>query len=261
MATPIDLSKVVPLVTGGGTGIGWGLVLEFLKRGSPKVLISGRRESVLKEAAEKYPDQIFYLANDVSSDSDREALFQWVTTNHPDCNALVNNAGVIRMIPPALDTAAAWSDKSKEIDVNLAGPVHLCSLFTSWFLSKKDECYVVNVTSAAVFVPLVVDPVYSATKAALHTYSVAMRYSLEGSNVRMIEIVPPMVKTAMNPQGEDCDVYCAATMDSIQAGTDEVCINSAEEARSSDRLSALKKMGELGMFLKVPTFMAVATKD
>ncbi|KAJ1477284.1 hypothetical protein T484DRAFT_1822007 [Baffinella frigidus] len=85
---PFDFATAVPLVTGGGAGIGFGLVEEFLKAGCAKVLITGRREAVLKEAAGKYPGKIHYLVSDAGSAKDREALFAWVKDNHDDCNAV-----------------------------------------------------------------------------------------------------------------------------------------------------------------------------
>ncbi len=256
-SNPIDMGKIIPLVTGGGTGIGWGLVVEFLKRGSPKVLITGRREVVLKEAAEKYPGQIFYLVNDAGRSSDREALLAWLKSNHPDCNALVNNAGILHGIAPALDTST-WEERAPEIEVNFAGPVHLCSIFIPWFLSKANEdCLVANVSSILAFVPLVQAPVYSATKAALHNYTAAMRYSLEGTNVRMIEIIPPPVKTDMGPFGDDCDVYCAATMDRLEAGEPEIGFNSSETMRLADRAASLAMMDSLIQRMNTPRFPSV----
>jgi uncharacterized oxidoreductase len=229
-------------------------VVEFLKRGSPKVLITGRREAVLKEAAAKYPGQIFYLVNDAGSASDREALLEWVKTDHPDCNALVNNAGILRGVAPALDTAA-WEERATEIEINFAGPVHLCSIFIPWFLSKtNEECFVATMSSLLAFVPFTQGPVYSATKAAIHNYTAAMRYSLEGTNVRMIEIVPPAVKTDMMPFGEDRDDFCAATMDRLQAGETEIGFNASETMRLADPQTRLAMMVERAEKWNTPRF-------
>ena len=102
---PIELSIIVPLVTGGGSGIGLGLVEEFLKRGSPKVLITGRRLDVLQKVSETYPGKVFFKQSDAGSANDREALLEWVKAEHSDCNALINNAGIQRRIPMSKDTA------------------------------------------------------------------------------------------------------------------------------------------------------------
>jgi uncharacterized oxidoreductase len=248
------MSKSIPLVTGGGSGIGWGLVVEFLKRGSPKVLITGRHEAVLKEAAGKYPGQISYLVSDAGSSSDREALFEWVKSNHPDCNALVNNAGIAHDIAPAVDKAT-WEERAPEIEINFCGPVHLCSIFIPWLLSKPNEdCLIANVSSIVAFVPLAQGPVYSATKAAIHNYTEALRYSLEGTNVRMIEIIPPPVETDMGQFGDDRDVYCAATMDRLQAGELEIGFNSSETMRFADRAASTAMMNDFITFMKTPRF-------
>ncbi len=251
------MNKVVPLVTGGGSGIGWGLVVEFLKRGSPKVLITGRREAVLKEAAAKYPGQIFYLVNDAGSITDRESLLEWIKSDHPDCNALVNNAGILRNVAPALDTAG-WEVRATEIEVNFAGPVHLSSIFIPWFLSKtNEECFVANVSSLLAFVPFTQAPVYSATKAAIHNYTAAMRYSLEGTNVQLIEIVPPAVKTDMSSFGDDRDDFCAAIMDRLQAGETEIGFNASENMRLADRPATLEMVDVLAKMLNTPRFSLV----
>jgi uncharacterized oxidoreductase len=158
---PIEMAVMVPLVTGGGSGIGLGLVEEFLKRGSPKVLITGRRLDVLQKVAETYPGKIFFLQSDAGSAKDREALLEWVKAEHSDCNALINNAGVQRRIPMSQDTAD-WQERVAEIEINLNGPIHLCTIFTPYFLSKTNETTLLaNVSSGLAFVPLPAGPVYS----------------------------------------------------------------------------------------------------
>ena len=112
----------------GGSGIGFGLVEQFLKRGCPKVLISGRRDAVLKEAAAQHPGKIFYVLSDAGVAKDREQLLAWVQKNHPDCNALVNNAGIQRRCAPVQDRGA-WTERAAEIDINLCEIITLISSF------------------------------------------------------------------------------------------------------------------------------------
>eukprot|EP00538_Stauroneis_constricta_P002561 CAMPEP_0119553952 /NCGR_PEP_ID=MMETSP1352-20130426/6556_1 /TAXON_ID=265584 /ORGANISM="Stauroneis constricta, Strain CCMP1120" /LENGTH=279 /DNA_ID=CAMNT_0007600445 /DNA_START=129 /DNA_END=968 /DNA_ORIENTATION=+ len=254
---PLDGSKITPIVTGGGSGIGLGLVKEFLKYGSPKVIITGRREHVLKEAADAHPGKIFYKVSDAGSASDREELLAWVKENHPDCNALVNNAGIQRLYAPVEDQGS-WEERSKEIEINFSGVVHLTTMFIPYFLEKKDEtCMLANVSSGLAFVPYTYAPVYSATKAAVHSYTMAMRYSLQSTNVRMVEIVPPAVKTNLGGShdfGEDLEEYCSETMKLVMAGHPEVGFRFSEKARLGDRATTDGMMDFVSSTMKTPTY-------
>mmetsp|Transcript_36865 Transcript_36865/g.80848 ORF Transcript_36865/g.80848 Transcript_36865/m.80848 type:complete len:261 (-) Transcript_36865:114-896(-) len=243
---PVDMSKVIPLVTGGGSGIGLGLVEEFLKRGSPKVLITGRREEVLKQAAAKHEGKVFYCVSDAGSAADRAQLLEWVIANHSDCNALVNNAGIQRRIPPALDTAP-WEERAPEIEINFAGPVHLCSIFTPHLLSKE-LALLINVSSGLAFIPFAPGPVYSATKAALHNYTLALRYSLAPTSVRVIEIIPPAVKSNLGGShdfGEDCAEFCESVMARVEAGEEEVGFKMSEAGRLAPRAQHEQMMASI----------------
>jgi uncharacterized oxidoreductase len=266
--TPLDMKRIVPLVTGGGSGIGYGLVKEFLKRGSPKVLITGRREHILQEAASKHPDRIFYIVSDVGSAKDRADLLEWTKSSHPECNALVNNAGIQRRIAPSQDESATWEERSAEIEINFGGPVHLCSIFTPYFLSKltaaaadsstQDVALLCNVTSGLAFVPFAAGPVYGATKAAMHSYCMSLRYSLEETALRVIEIVPPAVKTNLGGShdfGEDCDEFCEHVMERIELGGEmEVGYKFSEVGRLADRSTLDGMMETVANMLHVPKY-------
>jgi uncharacterized oxidoreductase len=258
--SPIDMKQVIPLVTGGGSGIGLGLVREFLKRGSPKVLITGRRLDVLQGVAAEFPaGKLFFKVSDAGNPADRVALLNWVEAEHDDCNALVNNAGVQRAFPLANDTGS-WEERVSEIEINMHGPIHLCSLFTPFFL-KKDTAIALlaNVSSGLAFVPYMNGPVYSATKAAIHSYTMGLRYSLQDTHVRVVEIVPPAVKTNLGGShafGEDLDEYVAATMDRVQAGEPEVGFKFSETARLADRATLDGMMNQLATSMHVAKYPA-----
>lgn len=264
MASPLNLSKIVPLVTGGGSGIGLGLVKEFLKRGSPKVVITGRREAVLQQVAQELgSDKVAYKVSDAGSATDREALLEWIQSEHSDVNALINNAGIQRRIAPSQDTGS-WSERAKEIEINLNGPVHLSTIFLPYLLSKRstsdDPAILANVSSGLAFVPFAAGPVYSATKAAIHSYTAAMRYSLqENTNVKVVEIVPPAVQTNLGGShafGEDLDTYCKATMDRFEAGEEEIGFNFSEAARLADRATLDGMMVQLAENMQVEKYPA-----
>jgi uncharacterized oxidoreductase len=255
------MTKLIPLVTGGGSGIGRAIVDQFIHRGAKKVLISGRRESVLQATQASYPEGVIeYKVSDTGNATDRELLFQWVQTHHPDCNALVNNAGIQRRVPIADDLKTTWEERVTEIEINLHGPIHLCTLFLPHFLQKKTEITVLaNVSSGLAFVPFASGPVYAATKAAIHSYTMSLRYSVQDTNVRVIEIVPPAVKTNLGGShdfGEELDEYSVATMDRIAAGEMEVGYKFSEMARNADRATLDNMMNQLAATMHTTKFPA-----
>lgn len=256
----IDMPQIVPLVTGGSGGIGLGLVKEFLKYGSPKVLITGRREDALRKVAEELEGKVFYKVSDAGKADDRVALLQWIQENHPDCNALVNNAGIQRRVDPVNDNAS-WEERASEIEINIAGPIHLSTLFIPFFLAKPESvCILANVSSGLAFVPFCGGPVYAATKAAIHSYTMAIRYSLEDTNVRVVEIIPPAVKTNLGGShdfGEDCDEYCAETMKRVVAGEPEVGYKFSDVGRKADRATLDSMMLGVAAHMNVQKYPAV----
>lgn len=257
----IDMTQIVPLVTGGSGGIGLGLVKEFLKHGSPKVLITGRHEEALQKVAEEFQGKVFYKVSDSGQAADRVALLQWVQENHPDCSALVNNAGIQRRVDPVSDDAS-WEERASEIEINVSGPIHLTTLFVPFFLAKPETvCILANVSSGLAFIPFCGGPVYAATKAAIHSYTMSMRYSLQDTNVRVVEIVPPAVKTNLGGShdfGEECDEYCAATMERIVAGEPEVGYKFSEVARKADRDTSDAMMSQVARTMNVQKYPAVS---
>jgi uncharacterized oxidoreductase len=187
------------VITGGATGIGFALAEEFIKADND-VIICGRREAYLKEAKKKLP-QLHIKVCDVSKERERKELFHWVSSTFNDVNILVNNAGIQRMIN--LKTGESNRDKDEdEIDVNLKAPIHLCELFIPRFLDRK-QAAIVNVTSGLGFCPIAVMPVYCATKAALHSFTVSLRHQLRNTPVKVFEIIPPTVDTDLDKGARD----------------------------------------------------------
>jgi uncharacterized oxidoreductase len=185
------------LITGGGTGIGFALAEALVKAGN-EVIICGRRESKLKEAQRKLP-QLHIKVCDVSDERQRKALVAWVSKNFKDLNMLINNAGIQRMV----DFTSGKSNRSAsedEVDINLKAPVRLCELFAP-LLMKRKEAAIVNVSSGLGFCPIAVMPVYCATKAALHSFTVSLRFQLRNTSVKVFEIIPPMVDTDLDKGG------------------------------------------------------------
>ena len=181
------------LITGGASGIGLGLTERFIKEGNT-VIICGRRESVLKEAADKFPTVITKVC-DLSVETERVALYDWVAANHSDVNVLVNNAGIQQWM--AVTDADFFERAQVEITTNVIAPIHLTSLFIN--LQSLDT--VINVTSGLSFVPLTKTPVYSATKAFFHSFTLSLQYLLRAKKIEVIEMIPPALNTDLGGKG------------------------------------------------------------
>jgi len=187
------------LITGGGTGIGFALADALVKAGN-EVIICGRRESVLKEAKQKLP-QLHIKVCDISVERQRKALVSWISSNFKNFNMLINNAGIQRMIDFTSGESNRNTDED-EIDINLKAPVRLCKLFVP-LLMKQKQAAIVNVSSGLGFCPIAVMPVYCATKAAMHSFTVSVRHQLRKTSVKVFEIIPPIVDTDLDKGG--CD--------------------------------------------------------
>ena len=210
----IDFKNSKVLITGGGTGIGRGLAARFLKEGS-EVLVTGRDSQKLELAARELPG-LQVLVNDIGKAADRATLAARLLEKMPGLNIVINNAGIQRRVSLAADTAA-WPERQAEIDILLAGPVHLNHLLVPALLAQGCPAMIANVTSGGAYVPQPFAPIYSACKAALHSYTVNLRHALAGTNCRVVEIIPPAIRTALAGPGathgvpleEFCDVIFA----------------------------------------------------
>jgi len=181
------------LITGGASGIGLGLTERFMKEKNT-VIICGRREAVLKEVSDKFPSVITRVCN-LSIEEERKELYNWVSKNHSDLNVLVNNAGIQQWMTI---TGKDFFQRAKdEIITNIEAPIHLISLFTN--LKSLDT--IINVTSGLSFVPLTKAPVYSATKAFFHSFTLSARHLLKSKNIEVIEMIPPALNTDLGGKG------------------------------------------------------------
>lgn len=222
------------LITGGASGIGLALAERFLATGNA-VHICGRREDRLREAVVRHP-RLRTRVCDVACPEEREALHAWATKEFPDVNVLINNAGIQRRVP--LAQSPAWEDMREELAINIDAPIHLSTLFIPHMLKHK-EAAIVNVTSALAFSPLANVPVYSATKAALRSFTLSLRHQLSGSPVSVVEIIPPAVDTdlggvGMHTFGAPVADFADSVWEQLQNGSAEATYGlSAEAARAS----------------------------
>lgn len=193
----MKISGNTVLITGGATGIGLALAEAFLNAGS-EVIICGRRQARLRDVREKHPE-IHIRTCDVANAEECKDLSDWVTANFKNLNILINNAGVQRDIDFTKGLDAYLAGES-EIRINLEAPIVLSGLFVPHLVGKSEPA-IINVTSGLGFVPAARMPVYSATKAALHAFSMALRHQLSKLGIKVFEVVPPAVDTELNPEG------------------------------------------------------------
>lgn len=232
----MDITTNTVLITGGASGIGWALAERFLKAGS-QVIICGRRADKLQEAQQQYP-QLHIRQCDVGQAADRVALLDWVSAEFPQVNVLINNAGIQRRIQLA-NSQEDWTESQSELAINLEAPLHLSMLFIT-HLRQHPKAAIMNVTSGLAFVPGSFAPIYSATKAALHSFTMSLRHQLSGTSIEVIELVPPAVNTdlggsGLHTFGVPVGDFADAMMAGIEAGSPEIGYGTSETNRMASR--------------------------
>jgi uncharacterized oxidoreductase len=195
----MKLSNRTVLVTGGTSGIGLGIAEAFHQSGS-RIIVCGRDRKKLSTVGKKFPG-ITVLPCDVGDVGQRENLAAEVLRRFPDLNILVNNAGIQRYIDLKKGYVEIKSG-GDEIAINFVAVVELTALFIGHLMSRPSAA-VINVSSGLGFMPMLDTPIYSATRAAVHTYTLILRQQLKDTSVKVIEIVPPMVDTNLNKEGRD----------------------------------------------------------
>jgi uncharacterized oxidoreductase len=193
----MKISGNIILITGGATGIGYALAESFLEAGN-EIIICGRRENRLLEAQKKHPE--FHIkVCDVADRKDQKKLVEWISSEFSNLNILVNNAGIQRDIDFTKGISEFLAGEN-EILINLEAPIVLTGLFIPYLTGKKGAA-IINVSSGLGFVPAARMPIYCASKAGLHAFSMALRQQLLKSGIKVFEVVPPAVDTELNPEG------------------------------------------------------------
>ncbi|HEX8325076.1 MAG TPA: SDR family oxidoreductase [Tepidisphaeraceae bacterium] len=233
------------LITGGGSGIGRGLAEAFAKLGN-RVVIAGRSERKLNEVVTANPGMRAFTVDMTDTASIRDFSTR-LATEVPDLNAVVHNAGVMRM-EDLLDPNRSLADAEETLTTNLLGPIRLTAELLPTLL-KQPSATILTVTSGLAFVPLAATPTYCATKAGLHSFTQSLRYQLKKTNVRVIEIVPPYVQTtltgdhhATDPRAMPLDEYIAEVMKILtdQPDTTEVNVGRVRPLRYAAEQGAAK---------------------
>jgi len=231
----MQLASNTVLITGGASGIGLALARRFIQDGST-VIVCGRRKEKLAEAHARHPE-LKTLVCDLSKEKERVRLFAWATQEFPRLNVLVNNAGIQRRVQIGEDKK--WSAPHEEIAINFEAPVHLSALFLP-HLMKQERPAIMNVTSGLAFSPMASAPIYSATKAALHSFTLSLRHQLAGTPVRVIEIIPPAVNTdlggvGLHTFGVAVDEFVNAVTMGLRQGEPEIAYGYSQRASQASR--------------------------
>lgn len=249
----MKISGNTVLITGGGTGIGFCIAEELVKSGN-EVIICGRREEKLKEAKEKLP-KIHTRVCDVSDPKDRKHLFDWVRSRYKDINMLVNNAGVQRMIDMKKGVAELAKHEN-EVDINLTSTIQLSAYFIPTFM-QREEAAIINVSSGLAFIPLAMMPIYCATKAAVHSFSISLRHQLKNTSVRVFEVIPPTVDTeldkgtraqrSMTYRGIPPSEVAVATMKALAEDEYECAVGQAKNLMEASRTDFAEQFGRMNL--------------
>jgi uncharacterized oxidoreductase len=235
-------------VTGGTSGIGKGLAEAFHRLGN-QVIISGRREDRLRSVCAANAGMRYFVMDVANLASVRKTARE-VIEGFPTLNCVFNNSGVQRRHEFAAGKPVDDPAMLAEIQTNLLGLIRVTSEFLP-HLKSQQGATLLNVSSGLAFVPLAVFPVYCATKAAVHSFSLSLRHQLRDSNVKVIELIPPYVATELGgssqaPAGAlrqmPLETFIAETIKELEGDDDEIAIGGAKNLLAASSPENVKKI-------------------
>jgi uncharacterized oxidoreductase len=232
----MNISGNAVFIPGATSGIGRGLAERFADAGN-KVIVAGRRRHLVEEIVAGH-DNIEGFVLDVTDPRSIDAAVSTIKTAFPETNVLITVAGI--MLPEDIHTDAFLPTSEATITTNLLGPIRLIGALTE-FLAAKDEAAILTVSSGLAFVPRPDTPTYSATKAAMHSFTESLRIQLSNTNLQVIEIVPPAVRTAlMNQQNAEhampLDDFLSEAMELLESepDADEILVENVKFLRYAE---------------------------
>ncbi len=249
----MKLNQRTILITGGTSGIGLELAKQLLGRGNA-VIVTGRDQDRLDAAAQTLPG-LHTFRSDVSKPEAIAALYESIISGFPALDTLVNNAGIMRNLN--LNDARDLTDVTREIEINLSGPVRMVQQFLP-HLRTRQNALIVNVSSGLAFIPLSISPVYCATKAAIHSFTQSLRVQLSSTGITVVELAPPGVETPLfrgefaeemkGQKGMDVKVLARHAIAGIEAGKLEIRPGLSNVLKVMSRVapeSMFKKMSKM----------------
>jgi uncharacterized oxidoreductase len=194
------------LITGGSAGIGLAFALKFLEFGN-EVIVTGRRQAALDAVKAQFP-KLHTIQSDSADPAQIAALAARVKRDFPKLDLLMNNAGVgvAKNLKASVDDLAGLMS---EVEINVGGVIRTTSALIDILTANQGT--VINVSSGLAFVPVPAMPIYSATKAAVHSYTQSLRFQLEDSGVEVIELMPPAVRTDMTSEFDEAGIKTITT--------------------------------------------------
>jgi uncharacterized oxidoreductase len=235
------------LITGGGSGIGRALAEKFQALGN-QVIIAGRNAATMDKVTAANPGMAA-MTFDVGDASSVAAFARDVVARHPKLNIVINNAGIMQA-ENLMEAPGNLGAAEQTIATNLLGPIRLTSALLPHFL-KQPHASVVTVSSGLAFVPMAATPTYSATKSAIHAYSIALREQLKGSSTSVIEIVPPYVQTQLMGEKQANDPRAMPLESFVDEVMDILASNPGIEEVVVERCKPLRFAAENGTFAQV----------
>ncbi len=191
------------IITGATRGIGLAMLDRFYSLNN-QIIAVARNEGALIDLASKY-ENIVTIQCDLSNEKAINQLIEEITLNHKDVNTLINNAGIqVNFYDFKFgEESESLTEIKDEIQINYTAPVELAYRLIPVLINNRNAS-IINVSSGLAFVPKKSAPVYCGTKAGIHIFSKALRYQYENSNLKIFEIIPPLVQTDMTKgRGKD----------------------------------------------------------